>query len=62
MPVAGCRLREGFFCFVMMGCIQSAVVHPAVVQPAVIRTAIFPPAIIHPAIALHIVEGFDVEK
>ena len=54
LPVAG--LREGFFCFVKMGCVQPAVVHLAIVR------TIIHPAIIHPAVALHIVEGFGVEK
>ena len=54
LPVAG--LREGFFCFVKMGCVQ-----PTIIRLAVIRT-IIQPAVIQPAVALHIVEGFGVEK
>jgi len=49
-------VRELVICFVMMGYIHSAVVQPTIIQPAVIRT------IIQLAVALHIVEGFDVEK
>ncbi len=50
LPVAG--LREGFFCFVRMGYIQSAVVQPAVIHPVVI----------HPVVALHLVEWVCVGK
>jgi len=49
-------LREGFFCFVKRGFIQSAVIQPAIIRTAIVRT------IIQPAVALHLVVCFDVEK
>jgi len=33
-------LREGFFCFVKRGCIQSAVIQSAVIRAPIIRTVI----------------------
>jgi len=51
---ASCRLREGFFCFAMMGYIQPGYIQSGYIHPAVIHLTV-----IHPAIALHIVEGFD---
>jgi len=33
-------LREGFFCFAKMGCIQPTIIRLAVIRTAIVRTAI----------------------